>query len=115
MLAQVRDLPVGQEVNLLGLEKVIEVLTVGAANSWAMANLAPRAIKRDFAPGFKVSLQQKDLRLALETAQAASVPLPGTALTHQLYAAVEAAGHGDDGNQALVQALEGLADIVVAG
>ncbi|MFQ5880630.1 MAG: NAD-binding protein, partial [Dehalococcoidia bacterium] len=97
----------------LDLDKMVEVMTAGAASSWAMANLAPRAIKRDFAPGFKVSLQQKDLRLALEAARQGSIALPGTALTHQLYAAVEAEGHGDDGNQALVRALARLTNLNV--
>jgi 3-hydroxyisobutyrate dehydrogenase len=88
---------------------MLAAITQGAAGSWQLSNLGPRVIARDFAPGFKVSLQQKDLRLALEAADSLRLPLPGTALVHQLFAAVEAAHGGDVGTQALVRALEGLA------
>ena len=46
----------------------------------------PRMQRRDFAPGFMVRLQQKDLRLALAAAADAGAPLPLTALVHQLFA-----------------------------
>ncbi|MGQ9699351.1 MAG: NAD-binding protein, partial [Armatimonadota bacterium] len=83
--------------------------------SWAIVNLAPRVLKRDFAPGFMVKLQQKDLRLALEAAAEEDLPLPGTALVSQLFRAVEADGNGDLGTQALVLALEKLGKITVGG
>jgi 3-hydroxyisobutyrate dehydrogenase len=89
--------------------KVLQAIQGGAGNSWAFQNLAPKILKRDFAPGFMVKLQQKDLKLVLEAADELSLPLPGTALTHQLYQAVEARGLGGDGNHALVKALEALA------
>jgi 3-hydroxyisobutyrate dehydrogenase len=56
-----------------------------------------------------VGLQQKDLRLALEAADELRVPLAGTALVHQLFAAVERAQGPNVGTQALVRALEALA------
>jgi 3-hydroxyisobutyrate dehydrogenase len=87
---------------------MLEAITQGAAGSWQLANLGPKVVARDFAPGFKVSLQQKDLRLALVAADEARLPLPGTALVHQLFAAVERAHGGDIGTQALVRALEAL-------
>ena len=72
-------------------------------------------IARDFAPGFKVVLQQKDLRLVLEAAEELRLALPGTSLVHQLFAAVEVAHGGEVGTQALVRALEALAGIEVGG
>ncbi|MBI4340001.1 MAG: NAD(P)-dependent oxidoreductase [Chloroflexi bacterium] len=93
------------------LEKTIEAVKGGAAGSWQLQNLGPRLIKGDFAPGFMVKLQQKDLRLVLEAADAMHLPLPATALVHQLYAALEAAGLGDEGTQALVKAHERLAGV----
>jgi 3-hydroxyisobutyrate dehydrogenase len=60
-----------------------------------------------------VKLQQKDLRLVLDSAREIDLPLPGIALTHQLYAAVESRGLGDEGNHALVKALEALAGVEV--
>lgn len=92
---------------------MLTAITQGAAGSWQLSNLGPRVVARDFAPGFKVALQQKDLRLALEAADQLRLPLPGTALVHQLFAAVEAAHGGDVGTQALVRALEALAGVEV--
>jgi 3-hydroxyisobutyrate dehydrogenase len=89
--------------------RMLEAVGAGAASSWALLNLAPRILDRDFRPGFKVAHQQKDLRLALEAAEQQAVPLLGTSLVHQLFAAVEAEGLGAEGTQALVKALEKLA------
>jgi 3-hydroxyisobutyrate dehydrogenase-like beta-hydroxyacid dehydrogenase len=66
-------------------------------------------LARDFAPGFFVRLQQKDLRIALETAAELGLPLPGTALVRELFRVVEAYGGGELGVQALITALERMA------
>lgn len=99
----------------VSVDRMVEAVAAGAGGSWAMSNLASRVLKRDFAPGFKLGLQQKDLRLALEAGRAAGAPLPGTALVHQLYEALETRGLADEGNQALVKAIELLADVEVRG
>lgn len=88
--------------------KMLEALSAGAAGSWQMSNLGPRMLKRDFAPGFKVRLQRKDLRLAIENATQQHIALPGLGLVSQLFAAVESAGLGEEGTQALLTALETL-------
>ena len=49
----------------LDLKKLLEVVTAGAAGSWMLSNLGPKMIERDFRPGFRISHQQKDLRLVL--------------------------------------------------
>ena len=92
---------------------MLEAISAGAAGSWQISNLGPRVVERDFAPGFKVALQQKDLRLALEAADELHVPLAGTSLVHQLFGAVERAHGPDAGTQALVTALEALAGVEV--
>ncbi|MCH7811711.1 MAG: NAD-binding protein [Chloroflexi bacterium] len=89
---------------------MLEAVSAGAASSWALQNLAPRILAGDFSPGFKVTHQQKDLRHALDLAREHSTPLPGTALVHQLFAALEAEGLGEEGTQALVKALAKLAN-----
>ncbi len=89
---------------------MIEAVRAGAGSSWALHNLAPKVLAGDFKPGFKVWQQQKDLRLALELADQGHTPLPGTALVRQLFAALEAEGLGEAGTQALVKALEKLAN-----
>ena len=93
------------------LEKTIEAVAGGAAGSWQLSNLGPRIIKGDFAPGFMVKLQQKDLRLILEAAREMSLPMPGTALIHQLYASLEGEGRGEEGTQALARVHEKLGGV----
>ena len=93
--------------------RMLEALSAGAAGSWQLSNLGPKMLRRDFAPGFKVRLQRKDLRLALESAQQMAAALPGLALVSQLFSAVEAAGCGEEGTQALIKALEQLNGVQV--
>jgi 3-hydroxyisobutyrate dehydrogenase len=93
----------------LPLEKLHEALTAGAARSWALEVLGKKMIDRDFKPAFAVKHQQKDLAIVLANARAAHVPLPGAALVHQLLAALEAEGRGEDGTQALLTVYERLA------
>ena len=93
------------------LEKTIDAVGGGAAASWQLNNLAPRIIKGDFDPGFMIKLQQKDLRLVIETAQSMNVPIPGTSLASQMFASLLSKGLGDEGTQALVKAYETLAGV----
>ena len=90
----------------LSLETMVECIRGGAAACWALDNLAPRIIKRDFAPGFIVEHFIKDMAIALAEADRMNIALPGLALAHQLYAVVRAQGHGRRGTQALMLALE---------
>jgi 3-hydroxyisobutyrate dehydrogenase len=94
---------------------MVEAVSGGAAASWQLLNLGPKMIARDFRPGFKVWHQEKDLRLALEVARDAALPLPATALVSQLFASVHADGLANEGTQALVKALEKLGDVTVTG
>ena len=77
------------------------VLAGGAAGSWGLANLAPRALAGDFAPGFLVRHLLKDLALARECAAAAGLDLPGLAVAERLYGLVADRGWADEGTQAL--------------
>jgi 3-hydroxyisobutyrate dehydrogenase len=88
--------------------RMLEVVSAGAAGSWMLSNLAPRAVNRDYAPGFMVDLMQKDLRLVLDEANESHTPLPGTALVSQLFQSIQAEGRGRDGTQALVDAIAKL-------
>ena len=97
--------------NGLDLAKTIEAVAGGAAGSWQLANLGPRMIKHDFKPGFTIDLQQKDLKIVLQTAEESNTSLPAASLVHQLFTAAQAAGHGKDGTQALFLVLEKLASL----
>jgi 3-hydroxyisobutyrate dehydrogenase len=95
----------------LDQKKVIDSLSAGAASSWSLVNLGPKAADGDFAPGFKVKLLQKDLKLLLSSANELGVALPGSSIGHQLYNALEASGRGEDGTQALISVFEELAGL----
>ena len=89
---------------------MLRAVTGGAANSWALANLGPRMIARDFDPMFMVDLQQKDLRIVLDAGERSATSLPGTALVSQLLRSNQAFGEGKEGTQALLKTLERLSN-----
>lgn len=93
----------------LDLERLLEVVTAGYANSRILSHLGPKMVERDFRPGFKMRHQLKDLKNALNTAAALKVPLPCTALVQQLFRAVESEGLGEEGTQASILIMEKLA------
>ncbi len=95
----------------LDLDKTLAAVTGGAAGSWMLSNRGPQMVKRDWRPGFTIDLQQKDLRLVLESADDLGVPVLGTAQVFQLYRTLQQQGRGGDGNHALVKALEQMTGI----
>jgi 3-hydroxyisobutyrate dehydrogenase len=95
------------------LQKTFDAISQGAAGSWMFTNRAPQIMRRDWRPGFMLSLQQKDLRLILREADELGIPLPGTSLIFNLYRTLEARGLGSEGNHALIKALEQLAGFEV--
>jgi 3-hydroxyisobutyrate dehydrogenase len=97
----------------LDLRKTLDAVKGGAAGSWMLSNRGPQILERDWRPGFTVNLQQKDLRLVLEAADQLAVPLPGTSLVFNMYRPLEAQGLGEEGNHALIKALERLAGVEV--
>lgn len=90
---------------------MVEAVGAGAAGSWVINVLGPKMAGHDFAPGFMVKLQQKDLRLVMQAASELGVSLPGAMLANQLFTAVESEGGGDLGTQSLIMVLEKLANI----
>lgn len=101
------------EAGGLDLKKTIEVIGGGAAGSWMWSNRGSQAIVRDFRPGFTIDLQQKDLRLVLESADQMGIPVLATSLVFNLYRTLQRMGLGSEGNHALVKALENLAGLTV--
>lgn len=95
----------------LDLDVMLAAISGGAAGCWSLSNLAPRIVKRNFDPGFYVEHFIKDMEIALEEARRMKLSLPGLALVHQLYKAVEAQGHGKKGTHALSLALERISNV----
>lgn len=97
----------------LDLAKTVEAVEHGAAGSWMLSNRGSQAIVRDFRPGFTIDLQQKDLCLVLEAADAMGVPLPVTSQVFQWYRTLQDRGLGSEGNHALIMALEHLSGVKI--
>jgi 3-hydroxyisobutyrate dehydrogenase len=95
----------------LDLPTVLESVGSGAAGSWSLSNLGPRIMAGNFDPGFFVEHFIKDMGIALAEAKKMGLALPGLALAHQLYLAVQAQGHGRDGTHALQLALAQLSNV----
>jgi 2-hydroxy-3-oxopropionate reductase len=86
--------------------KVRQALMGGLASSRILEVHGERMIKRTFNPGFRISLHQKDLNLALESALALGLSLPNTASTQQLLSSCQANGGAAWDHSAIVRALE---------
>jgi 3-hydroxyisobutyrate dehydrogenase len=95
----------------LDLNVVLQSVSTGAAGSWSLSNLAPRAIAGNFEPGFFVEHFLKDMGIALAEARRMKLCLPGLALAEQLYRAVEAQGYARKGTHALLLALARLSAV----
>jgi 3-hydroxyisobutyrate dehydrogenase len=100
----------GQKAGL-DLPTVLESVGSGAAGSWSLSNLGPRIMDNNFDPGFFVEHFIKDMGIALAEGKNMKLSLPGLALSHQLYLALEAQGHGRDGTHALQLALSRLSNV----
>lgn len=99
----------------LDVRKVWQTVGSGLAASRIMELHGPKMLERDYAPGFTLALQEKDLRLVAAAADELEMPLPATSVVHQLIRSLSAKGKGDLGTQALVLALEDLANCRVEG
>lgn len=95
--------------------RVREALMGGFASSRILEVHGERMIKRTFEPGFRISLHQKDLNLALQGAKSLALSLPNTATCQELFNLCAANGAKDLDHSALVLALEIMANHKVAG
>lgn len=116
ILVSVTNLAVCEALTLAiagGLDpaKTITAVAGGAAGSWQLSNLGPKMVAGDFAPGFTIDLQHKDLRLVLEAALDAGVTLETTEHAADLFLQAQARGRGHDGTQALFEVVRKLAQL----
>lgn len=93
---------------------VMDITSVGGAQTAAMRTRGPRMIEADFAPRFSVANEFKDLTNALAIAGRAQAPLPITAAVRELYGAAIASGKGGLDSAAVVTVLERMANVTVA-
>jgi 2-hydroxy-3-oxopropionate reductase len=91
--------------------KVRQALLGGFAQSRAFDLHGQRVLDGNYKAGFRVKLQRKDLKIALEAGTASGTPLPVTALIQQLYGILDATGRGDLDNSALALLMHELAGV----
>jgi 2-hydroxy-3-oxopropionate reductase len=94
-------------------QKIVDVLSKGAARCWALEVRAPHVLRRDFRAGFKTALQYKDLGLAMQLADSTQSPLPMASLVHEFYKSCLADGRADEDHTAVIRVLERLAGVQV--
>ena len=94
-------------------EVVFNAVKGGLAGSTVLNAKAPMVIGRNFKPGFRIKLHQKDLRNALLAGESLKAPLPLTSLVQQILMALMNDGKGDCDHSAIVNFVEDLAGIEV--
>jgi 3-hydroxyisobutyrate dehydrogenase len=95
----------GQKAGLDG-EKVVEVISQGAAGSWQMVNRHKTMLQDKFDFGFAVDWMRKDLGICLATADEIGARLPVTALVDQFYKDVQLMGGGRNDTSSLIRRLK---------
>ena len=84
-------------------QKMLDAIGGGAAGSWQIANMAPRALAGDFAPGFFVKHFIKDMKIIHDETAGRGVTLEMLESVLALYERFAAAGGENDGTQALIK------------
>ncbi|MAW12954.1 MAG: NAD(P)-dependent oxidoreductase [Alphaproteobacteria bacterium TMED150] len=95
------------ETTGIDAERVLSVISKGAAQSWQMENRGMTMVADQFDFGFAVDWMRKDLRICLEEARARGVSLPTTAMIDQYYADVQNMGGGRWDTSSLIARLSG--------
>ena len=89
----------------LDRNKVIDVISQGAAQSWQMENRAKTMIEGQYDFGFAVDWMRKDLGIALDAARTNGATLALTALVDQYYADVQKMAGGRQDTSSLLRRL----------
>jgi 3-hydroxyisobutyrate dehydrogenase len=94
----------------LPLDKVIEVVSSGAAANWFLEKRGPTMVRCSFAPGFKLALHYKDLAICKAIAERRGVKLPVVEMTLIQYRRLLDSGYGDEDISALYREKRKLFD-----
>jgi 3-hydroxyisobutyrate dehydrogenase/2-hydroxy-3-oxopropionate reductase len=98
----------------LSPSSVLEVLQASVARAPMIEAKLPPVVARRFEPNFSLKWMYKDMGLMLDSGRELGVPLPATALVHELFGASIAMGHGEEDFAAAITLLEGLAGVEVS-
>ena len=91
--------------------KVREALLGGFAYSRILEVHGRRMLERNFTPGFRARLHQKDMGIVLDEAQRLAMALPASAQAAQLVNSLVGQGYGEEESSALIRVIEALAGI----
>lgn len=89
-------------------QKIFDVISTSAGNSWMFQNRVPHILDDDYTPASAVDIWPKDLGLVLETAKSMNFPMPISSAALQLFIMASAAGHGKIDDAAVVKIYEDL-------
>ncbi|MFL7813574.1 MAG: NAD(P)-dependent oxidoreductase [Anaerolineales bacterium] len=89
--------------------RVIQAIQGGAAQCWTLDVKPERLFAGNRQPGFKAYMQEKDLKIVMDTAREYGAPLPAAGLHTQLYSSMLAMGMKDLDNSAVIAVIEELA------
>lgn len=90
---------------------ILKVLSGGYAQTRVMDVRGPKIVKGEFEPGFKSKFHYKDLNIIMDTAKELRVPLPATAIAHELFSAMLSSGRGDLDHSAVINIIEDLSKV----
>lgn len=90
------------ESNGADLAASLEAIAGGLAGSTVLDRKRRAFLEGTYAPGFRIDLHDKDLRIVGDTANSSGVALPMTAVVTQLMRAAKANGYGDSDHSALL-------------
>ncbi len=96
-------------------ELMFDILDNSAAKAGLISFKAPQIFKRNFEAAFPLKWMKKDISLMLDSGREMGVPLPNTALVHEMFTAGVARGYGDEDIAAAIKLFEELAGVEVKG
>ncbi|GEL24763.1 2-hydroxy-3-oxopropionate reductase [Pseudonocardia sulfidoxydans NBRC 16205] len=96
------------EAHGVDTEAGVTVLGGGLAGSTVLERKAGNMLRREFAPGFRIALHHKDMKIVTDAARAAGVVIPLGSHVAQLIASLDAQGHGGLDHSALFTTVEAL-------
>ncbi len=99
----------------LAAEKIVEVITQSAGNSWMFENRAPHVVAGDYTPHSAVDIWLKDLGIVLDISKDKRFSAPLTAAALQQFVAASGSGHGAEDDAAVIKVYARNANIDLPG
>lgn len=107
MVAVCETLTLAKHSNV-DLNTLLDVVTGGAAQSWALEKLGRAIVKEDLSPGFMIKLILKDLSIVQDSAKRLGLALPGLGLAESMFRSASNLGAENLGTQAMIKVYDQL-------